>query len=54
MPTTESKIKITKMDAAKRQVRTAIKLWFMEEDPVSIHTLVSAAHEIIHTLLISA
>jgi hypothetical protein len=38
------------MGAAKRQVRTAIKLWFMDEDPVSIHTLASAAHEIIHTL----
>jgi hypothetical protein len=44
------KIKETKMDAAKRQLRTAIRLWFKDGDPVSIHTLAAAAHEIIHTL----
>jgi hypothetical protein len=43
-------ISVGKLEAAKRQLRTAIKLWFMEDDPVSIHTLVSAAHELIHTL----
>ncbi len=43
-------IRVTKLDAAKRQLRTAIKLWFMDDDPVSIHTLVSAAHEVVHTL----
>jgi hypothetical protein len=46
-PTT---IKINKMDAAKRQLRTAIELWFMEADPVAIHTLAFASHEIIHAL----
>ncbi|HEV2335198.1 MAG TPA: hypothetical protein VGS13_06865 [Stellaceae bacterium] len=43
-------IHITKLDAAKRQLRTAIKLWFTGEDPVSVHTLAAAAHEIVHTL----
>ena len=44
------KIRVPKLDAAKRQLHTAIQLWFEDGDPVSIHTLVSAAHEIIHTL----
>lgn len=43
-------INITKPDAARRQLRTAIRLWFDEGDPVSIHTLISAAHEIIHRM----
>lgn len=44
------KMQVPKLEAAKRQLHAAIRLWFAEEDPVSIHTLVSAAHEIIHTL----
>jgi len=43
-------IRITKMDAAVRQLRTAIRLWFHDGDPVSIQTLLAAAHEIIHVL----
>jgi hypothetical protein len=43
-------IKVSKLDAAQRNVRTAIRLWFTDGDPVSIHTLISTAHEIIHTL----
>jgi hypothetical protein len=45
-----AKISVQKLDAARRQLRVAIRLWFAEGDPVAIHTLVSAAHEIIHTL----
>ena len=41
---------ISKLDAARRQLRTAITLWFAEDDPVSIHTLVGAAYEIIHAV----
>lgn len=41
---------ITKLDAARRQLRTAIELWFSDADPVSIQTLAYAAHEIIHRL----
>jgi len=44
------RITVTKLDAAKRQLRTAIELWFADGDPVAIHTLAAAAHEIIHTL----
>jgi hypothetical protein len=29
-------------------LRTAIELWFGEGDPVSVHTLAFAAHEIVH------
>ncbi len=43
-------IQLTKLDVAQRQLRTAIELWFLDGDPVSIHTLVYAAHEIIHRL----
>src|SRR3954447_21828987 len=42
------KLKLTKVEAARRQLRTAIELWFAEGDPVSIHTLAFAAYEIFH------
>jgi hypothetical protein len=48
-PTKKNKLPITKIDAARRQLETAITLWFSEGDPVSIHTLVMAAHEILRT-----
>ena len=37
------KLPITKLDAARRQLETAIPLWFQDADPVSVHTLVMAA-----------
>jgi hypothetical protein len=43
-------IEVTKLDAAQRQLRTAISLWFHDGDSVSIHTLLAASHEIIHRL----
>lgn len=46
----DEKITVTKLDAAKRQLRTAITLWFTDGDPVSVHTLIAAAHEITHSL----
>jgi hypothetical protein len=39
--------RITKVDAAARQIRTAIVLHFDRADPVSIHTLSSAAWKIL-------
>jgi hypothetical protein len=44
----QTKLTISKLDAAHRQLRTAIDLWFSGGDPVSIHTLAYAAYEIIH------
>lgn len=41
---------VTKLDAARRHLSTAIRLWFADGDPVSIHTLSYAAYEVIHVL----
>ena len=41
---------ITKLDAAQRQLRTAITLWFNEDDAVSIHALAFAAYEVMHAV----
>jgi hypothetical protein len=38
------------MDAVRRQLCTAIRLWFEDGDPVAIHTLIAASHEVLHTL----
>jgi hypothetical protein len=43
-------LSLTKLDVARRQLRAALELWFADGDPVSIHALVYAAHEIIHRL----
>ena len=45
-----TKLTISKLEAAQRQLRTAITLWFTGGDPVSIHTLAYAAYEIIHAV----
>lgn len=49
--TEEEKLTITKLDAARRQLHTAIVLWFNDGDPISTHTLASAAYEVVHVLL---
>lgn len=41
---------ISKLDAAKRQLETAVELFFNHKDPVSIHTLTRAVHEILEKL----
>jgi hypothetical protein len=38
---------ITKIDAAKAQLATAIRLYFDDRDPISVHTLTTAAGEIV-------
>jgi hypothetical protein len=38
---------VSKLDAARRQLETAIRLYFAEGDPVSIHTLTAAAHQVL-------
>jgi hypothetical protein len=48
--TDDTKIVVTKLDAARRQLKTAIKLWFEDGDPVAVHTLIAAAYEILDTL----
>lgn len=48
---TPIKITIDKTEAARRQLGTAIDLWFNDSEPVAIHTLACAAHELLATLL---
>lgn len=43
-------ITVTKIVAARRQLRTAIELWFADADPISIHTLSAASFQIIYDL----
>jgi hypothetical protein len=43
-------IKLTKLEVARRQLDTAIRLWFADGEPVSIHSLAYAAYEIIHVV----
>jgi hypothetical protein len=44
------RITVSKLEAAQRQLKTAITLWFVGGDAVSIHTLAYAAYEIIHAV----
>jgi hypothetical protein len=39
---------VTKESAARSQLETAIRLWFNDGDPVSIHTLAAAANELLN------
>jgi hypothetical protein len=50
MPLPKKTIKVTKFDAARSQLKTAIALWFSEGDPVSILALAHGAHEILHRI----
>jgi hypothetical protein len=38
---------ISKLDAARRQLEVAVRLYFFEDDPVSIYTLSGAAYEVL-------
>ena len=44
------KYTIKKIDAAIRQLDTAISLWFNEGDEIAIHVLACSAHQIIHDI----
>jgi len=41
---------IDKLDAACRQLNTAISLWFNNGDAVSIHTLTCSAYQVVHDI----
>ncbi|HXE42340.1 MAG TPA: hypothetical protein VN516_04880 [Candidatus Baltobacteraceae bacterium] len=41
------KLKLSKLDCARRQLELAIELFFMERDPVSIHTLAGATYQLL-------
>src|SRR5436190_21262400 len=40
-------LRLRKIEAAKRQIESAIWLWFTDADIVSVHTLTLAAHRIL-------
>ena len=47
---TSVQLQVSKLDAARRQLETAIRLYFHEADPVSIHTLTAAGYELLRHL----
>jgi hypothetical protein len=47
---TYAKIRISKLEAARRQLKTAITLWFTGGDPVAIHSLAFASYEVLHAI----
>lgn len=40
-------VRLTKLEAARRQIESATWLWFVGEDYVSVHTLAAAAHRLL-------
>jgi hypothetical protein len=42
-----TEVKVSKLDAARRQLETAVRLYFAEADPVAIHSLTAAAHRLL-------
>jgi hypothetical protein len=49
MPTSIT-FEISKLEAAKKQLQTAITLWFCDVDPISAHSLAYAAYEVIQAV----
>ncbi len=45
-----AKVHITKLAAAERQLRAAIRLYFADEDELAIHTIASAAYRLLADL----
>ena len=37
-------VRLSKIEVARRQIESAIWLWFVDDDIVSVHTLAAAAH----------
>jgi hypothetical protein len=46
----KSQIRVTKLEAAKRQLTAAIRLFFDGGDEIAVHTLAVASYDILHTL----
>ena len=40
-------VRLTKLEAARRQIESAIWLWFVGDDLVSVHALTAAAHRLL-------
>lgn len=50
----EQVFELTKLDAAERQTKAAIRLFFQRHDPIAIYTIASAAVQIASDLLLAA
>lgn len=50
IPINRPTVKVNKLDAARRQLDCALRLWFADDDQVSVHTLVGSAYQVIHDL----
>jgi hypothetical protein len=44
---TKAKIRVNKLEAASRQIDTAIRMTFSNEDPIAIHSIAAASRQII-------
>lgn len=51
---TDNVCNLAKRDAARCQLAEAIRLFFQRRDPVAIHTLAAAAHQILYDLCCSS
>lgn len=47
----KGKVFLNKMSAGERQLASAIRMYFLEEDALAVHTISSAAHNILADLL---
>lgn len=45
-----TKLQVSKLDAALRQLETAVTLYFHASDPISIHTLTAAAYNVLRDI----
>ena len=43
-------IRLDKIEAASRQLTTAISLWFSDGDPISVHTLACSAYQVVQDI----
>lgn len=48
--TSSKTLQLTKLEAARRQLETSVKLFFDHGDEVSIHTLVAAGYAIVRDI----
>ena len=53
-PETWGVLRLSKLETARRQLDTAIALFFEDRDPVAIHTLAAAAHQVLHDLCLKS
>lgn len=53
MTTRTSTLSISKLDAARRQIEVAIRLYFSNDDPISIYTLGAAGYGVLRDIAVA-